>query len=733
MRNFEAQPPIGERGMTLKQMLEASEQAFEETGHYAGLKEFQLKRKQPILYEKMFSKIRGSLVNARETAMNISASPIVKEIGELCFALYTPEGDSISLSTGIIVHVHTMSDAIKYMIRHDFEENPGIADGDIYINNDPHVGNVHNADVQTLIPLFHEGEIIGWAGAVTHELDIGAVTPGSIPIGPINRLEDGIDCPVLKCGAKDTLFRDHVLRCEKATRTPHFWKLDEKARVAGNHLIRRAVEELVAEVGLDTYKQFIREIIEEGRESFLNRIKELTIPGRYRGTAFSSYDFTEEVQLVQKARIPKLAHLPLEMIIDEDGQVNISMEGADEWGYHSMNCTPSGMQGAIWVVMSQLVIPNDKVNDGAYFGTKSYFPPGSWANPQNTMASTGIAWMYLIPSFTNLFKHLSRGFQSRGYFEDVISAYGMTSNVFQGGGTDQYGNESATTNFEMSCCGAGAGYSKDGLDFAAAMWNPEGDMGEVEVWELIEPFLYLGRRIRPNSSGPGKQRGGSGFESLKMAWNTPEYDLQNIDTGYTFSNSGLWGGYPTAAGYRKNYKQSNLPELFKTKQDYPTHVGDPANSPIDQMVKAKEVEWDKRTVTLPTPFHQGDLFVSMTNGGSGVGDPLEREPADVLKDVEGDFLLERFTSSIYGVKLEKEGKTWKVDLDTTQELRHQMREDRGQKAMPVSRWKKETREQILKKSYSRPVTEMYRSVMKLSQKFSDEYRMFFDLPEDFTF
>jgi len=83
-----------------------------------------MQAEDPIRYEKIFSRLRGGMVNARETALNISASPIVKEIGELCFALYTPEGDSITLSTGIMVHVHTMSDAIKYIIRNDFEDNP---------------------------------------------------------------------------------------------------------------------------------------------------------------------------------------------------------------------------------------------------------------------------------------------------------------------------------------------------------------------------------------------------------------------------------------------------------------------------------------------------------------------------------------------------------------------------------------------------------------------------------
>src|SRR3979409_2695361 len=88
-----------------------------------GVREFHISNK--IRYEKIFSRLRGGLVSARETALNISASPIVKEIGELSFGLYTPEGDSVALSTGIIVHIHTMSDAIKYMIRQGYEDNPG--------------------------------------------------------------------------------------------------------------------------------------------------------------------------------------------------------------------------------------------------------------------------------------------------------------------------------------------------------------------------------------------------------------------------------------------------------------------------------------------------------------------------------------------------------------------------------------------------------------------------------
>src|ERR1700736_6199353 len=221
---------IGWDGRTLIEMLAEQERRFAETGRYFGLEELELQRRDPIRYEKIFSRLRGGLVSARETAMNISASPIVTEIGELSFMLYTPEGDSIALSRGIIVHVHTASDAIKYMIRQDYEDDPGIRPGDIFCNNDATIGDVHNADVLTIVPIFWEEELVGWVAGGTHEIDIGAKTPGSVPVGPISRFEDGIDLPAKKIGSNDTIWRDHQLAGIKGTRTAMYWTLDERTR-----------------------------------------------------------------------------------------------------------------------------------------------------------------------------------------------------------------------------------------------------------------------------------------------------------------------------------------------------------------------------------------------------------------------------------------------------------------------------------------------------------------------
>ena len=717
-------PGIGWDGRTALQMLDQSESVFERTGRYWGLEELELKEHEPIRYEKLFSRLRGGLVSARETALNISASPIVKEIGELCFALYTPEGDSVTLSTGIIVHVHTMSDAIKYMIRHGYEDDPGIEAGDIFTNNDAMIGDVHNADVQTIVPIFWEGELIGWAGGVTHEIDIGAKTPGSVPVGPISRFEDGIDLPAKKIGSKDELWRDHVLAGLKGTRTPMYWTLDEKTRLAGCHMVRDAVERVILEEGIDTYKRFVREVIEDGRRSFQSRLREMTVPGRYRAPAFTELPFAKETQLPSYARRDTMMHAPVELRITRDGDMELDYDGSSSWGYHSANCTPSSMQGALWVQLTQTLIPNDKVNDGAYLALRQNFPPGTWANHSNPQCSTGNAWYFLIPSYTGFIKSLSRALQARGFVEEVLAPYGLTANAFQGGGIDQYGRQSATTNFGLSCVGGGAKMILDGLDYGAAMWNPEGDMGDLEMWELIEPFLYLSQRVKPNTAGPGRHRGGSGYEALRLAWGTPFYEMQNIGNGRMFIQSGLWGGYPAAPAYRHNVHGADLLELVERREPYPLSEPDPANSDLEIKISG-EHRFDLETTTLPELMRHGDLYLCIFRGASGLGDPLERPYESVMADIDGDYLLSGYAERVYGVV--------PGDADATERAREELRAKRAREAVPVREWMKQERERIVAGDMIEPVKRMYAESIRLSERWASEFRAFWDLEDDFDF
>ena len=170
---------VGPGGLTLIEALKRNRQLFEQTGHYHGIKNLKLKAENYLRYESLHARLRSAVVNAREMSKKISASPGVREVGESVVALYTPEGDSIALSTGIMVHVHTLSRFIQWMIEHDYESDPGIAAGDVFANNDPFISDVHPPDLMNVAPIFHDGELIAWVGTVAHELEIGGVTGGA--------------------------------------------------------------------------------------------------------------------------------------------------------------------------------------------------------------------------------------------------------------------------------------------------------------------------------------------------------------------------------------------------------------------------------------------------------------------------------------------------------------------------------------------------------------------------
>jgi N-methylhydantoinase B/acetone carboxylase alpha subunit len=720
----------------LDDQLDRRERQFTETGAYAGLTgTLELKEQEPILFEKVFSRLRGGLVTARETALNISASPIVKELGELCFAVYTPEGDSVALSTGVIVHVHTMSDAIKYMIREGYEDDPGINPGDVFCNNDSLIGDVHNADVQTIVPIHVDGRLVGWVAGVTHVIEIGASTPGSLPLGPISRFEDGIDIPARKIGAEDKLFKDHVQAAARGTRLPKYWTLDERTRLAGCLLARQQVESLIADVGVDTYLQFCAELIEDGRRSFRSSLFTMTVPGRYRAPAFSEMTLGGEPLMPEHARVDTMMHAPVEVRVTPDARLELDLEGASAWGYHSANCTTAAMQGGLWVLLTQTLLANDKINDGAYYTISTNFPPGSWSNHQNPQASTGSPWRFLVPSFTGVLKSLSQSLNARGFVEEVLAPYAMSANTFQGGGIDHHGQQAAITNFSISCVGGGARMFTDGLDYAAAMWNPQGDMGDCEVWEINEPFLYLGASVKPSTAGPGRFRGGSGWESLRLCWGTEFFETQNIGNSKITMQSGLWGGYPGATGYRHNVRATNMFELAGGLLPYPVRDGNPEESEIEALVDG-DSEFDQRTLTMPNPMRDGDLYLSPMRGGSGIGDPLEREPAAVAADVAGGYLIPRLAESVYGVVLAADGS---ADLAATERRRAEVRRERELEARPFLRWFEAERERIVAHAeqggerFHPAVQRMYAESMRLSPAWADEYRDFWHLDPDFVY
>ncbi|WP_298651634.1 hydantoinase B/oxoprolinase family protein [uncultured Tistrella sp.] len=724
-------------GLTLKENRARVLDLTAKTGHYAGLETLALKQSDPIGYEKMFSKLRGGLVHARETAKKIAASPIVEQEGELCFTLYNAAGDCVLTSTGIIIHVGTMGAAIKYMIENGWETNPGISPGDMFTNNDCSIGNVHPCDIATIVPIFWQDKLVGWVGGVTHVIDTGSVGPGSMSTGQIQRFGDGYQITCRKTGINDVPLRDWLHESQRSVRTTKYWILDERTRIAGCHMIRDLVEEVLEEHGVDHWERFAYEVIEEGRRGLQSRVKAMTIPGTYRKVAFVDVPYAHEDIGCPSAfaKIDSIMHAPVEMTINADASWRLDFEGASRWGWHTYNANQVAFTSGIWVMMTQTLVPTERINDGAYYGTKFRLPKGTWMNPDDRRTGHAYAWHFLVSSWSALWRGVSTAYYGRGYLEEVNAGNGNTSNWLQGGGINQDGEVHAVNSFETAATGTGASAIRDGLNHAAAIWNPEGDMGDMEIWELAEPLIYLGRNVKANSGGYGKYRGGCGFETLRMVWKAEDWTMYFMGNGYMVSDWGLMGGYPSATGYRFEAHDTGIARRIAAGEPLPFGADlDPDHPEYETRIdRSARVKRDHQAMTTEAVFENHDLYLNYIRGGPGFGDPLDRDPAAIEQDLNERALLPRYAASVHGAVATKvAGGRWQVDREATARRRAEIRRERIARSRPTRAWMAEERERILAKEASLPVRHMYATSFGLSGKFLDQFRSFWDLPADWT-
>ncbi|MBI5617449.1 MAG: hydantoinase B/oxoprolinase family protein [Gammaproteobacteria bacterium] len=717
---------------SLKEMMGRHEALFAETGRYCGIAELALKNGDPLRYESFNTRLRSLVVGARETSKKISASPGVREVGESVVALFTPEGDSIALSTGIVIHVHTLSRFIKWMLAHDYELDPGIAPGDVFANNDPFVSDVHQADLMTVTPLFWEGELVGWAGAVCHEIEIGGIVGGANMGTTAERFGNGLTVTAEKIGQNDTVRKDYYLRAEYNLRTPIFWILDQKAMVSACLDVREKVWELIRDNGIEYYRQATRELIEEGRRGHLERVKAMTVPGRYRVPAFNAH------MLKGRAGVPPFCEdlmgvIPLEITISPDGMMKVSLDGIGPQTMTPYNATVAALEGVLFVALTQFMDYDGKVNDGAYYGLDIDVPSGTWGNPDSPLVSIGGVWSLIMPTAGAWMRAMSRAFLARGYKEEVFVG-AVTTPLIEGGGLNAHGQRFGGQMLDGAAQGSGARGIMDGIDCGYVGWNPESDSGNLETWEQYLPILYLGSRMVRDQFGYGKFRGGVTHSPLFKVHRTPVFSfITSVHSDRVFDNAGLCGGYPApTAKYTHTVLDSDVVAKAQARQPLPHVEGDP-NAPEVARLLEGEYRLDKGF-----GYHSlkdGDVFQFFYNSGGGYGDVIERDPALVKADLDKEVLSPGVAERVFGVAaaLDAAADEYVVDEARTRELRAGLRARRRARAVPVAEWYAKTRERVAAKAVDPLVAGMYRDSMRMSVRFGESFRGFWDLDSGFSF
>jgi acetone carboxylase alpha subunit len=726
---------------SLREQVEENDRLLRETGHLYGLESMPRKEADPGTYEAVWAILLNICNTGWTVGCKVSSSPVAAEGGDALWSLHLPTGEAICTSKGIVSHPGLLSLLLRSYIENGYEENPGFKHGDIFENNDAHYGGIHAPDFQTTIPIFYDGELVAWAGSVSHVMDAGFITAGSIGFLNPDCFADGVPVTMERIGENDSFYPWYEMRMKSRTRTPDWVLGDARGRLAGALTIRDRVIKLIDKYGLDFFRDVTREYVEDSRRYAVARVRTQAVPGRLRKSNFKDLAMKGKRVILPEQDVDCLFNLPLDITIDKEAKVHFSLRGASGWVPFGENITPPACVSAILNVYSH-VVGFDMFNWGSVAAWSLETPPeGSWANafPANYFASTGVAWAPAVMWMSSLYETFGRAYWTRGFIEEV-AAGAATTMTAEFSGVNQYNIYTAGLTLEQASNGSPARGMADGENSAWSIYTPQADFGNAEVSELYYPVLYLGRNVEPDSGGYGKFRGGLGHTAVWMVKNTPGIEYQCGCAGIrskVVANHGMFGAYPTWPDRPSYASGTNVKELIEKQKPLVHERGNPDEPDLVKNVEAEKMYTNiTAPFVTPEPLHEYDIIVHPVSGAQALGDPIERDPAAVRADLESAWTRPWVAAGVYGVVAEydDEKKEWVVDEEATERKRAEIREKRIQRGVPFKEWWKKEREKVAaKENMDDAVLTMWRTSMELSPDYAAELRKFWHLPEDFTF
>ncbi|MDP1862181.1 MAG: hydantoinase B/oxoprolinase family protein [Gemmatimonadaceae bacterium] len=124
-------------------------------------------------------------------------SPNIRERRDASSALFDVAGRMISQAAHIPVHLGAMPEAVR-AVR---ERSPNA--GDVFLLNDPYRGGSHLPDLTMIEAIGDAGLIVGYAAVRAHHADVGGVSPGSMPRGATELVQEGIIVPPVRIARGD--------------------------------------------------------------------------------------------------------------------------------------------------------------------------------------------------------------------------------------------------------------------------------------------------------------------------------------------------------------------------------------------------------------------------------------------------------------------------------------------------------------------------------------------------
>ena len=246
----------------------------------------------PITFELLRHRLLAINDEATFTIMQVSANQIATDSNDLNSALMTAGGEVVVFGVWILVHSCSLNTLVQRILE-DYQENPGIEPGDMFMCNDPYVTGRHQLDVVVVAPIFRDGELLAWSGTIVHQNDVGGPVAGGFAVGARNIYAEAIPMAPMKIVERGQLRRDVESEYLIRSRTPELNRLDLLAQIAANRLHGERVAELCAQYGAKVFTATLDRLLDT-TEARLRRRLDALVDGRWRHVGFMEHDGVED-------------------------------------------------------------------------------------------------------------------------------------------------------------------------------------------------------------------------------------------------------------------------------------------------------------------------------------------------------------------------------------------------------------------------------------------------------
>lgn len=606
----------------------------------------------PVTFEVLNHRLLSITEEMGIQYMRCSGSNVLITGNDAATAVMLPDGALVSVGPYIVTQGNVLP-LIVQSTQRLVHASVGIRDGDIFICNDPYLGAIHHPDFATVMPIFHEGELVAWLGASGHQLDTGGMDPGGFSIKAVDTHQEGLRMPPVKLADAGVVREDVVAWIMNQVRDP-LVGLDVRGQIAALNTGRRRIQELIEAWGVDAIKAVMNGSIEYAREKLSARLRELP-DGTWREVQYIDHDGHQS----------KIYQIVCTLTKSGDRLV-FDFSGTSPNARGLINSTYSGLQAALLSAVYINLCWDTPWNRGVRDCIDIVTQPGTVNNCAYPAPCAMATISAVIVTIDVTWRCLSQMLLAAERYKDqAMAVWSGTSMAPIFAGTSQHGFPFAATEMSHFGGGGGARTYADGVDTAGIVFNTTPNMPNIEDQEAEYPVLYLFRRHLQDSGGPGRFRGGRSGELAYTMYGAPNDHLEGLfaGTGAEMPNAiGLAGGMPGAAIRVARVVATDLQERLANKALLPES--------LDSIQGRREILSCKH---VRTPMAAGDVWYHSWQAGGGYGDPLAREPEAVANDVARRAVSAAAAREIYGVVVRQDGT---ADAEATAKERSALRRRR---------------------------------------------------------